>query len=343
MGISGLGSFNSASFYYESTKQTKAASSASEASFNLENQEELKPLGMGFANAGSNGYGMSASQVITPDTDDIIVRVKVAGGETTDVNLSKFDEKSATAVEMFAYCQYMDSIGKGTGSKWGSWNAMKWIASAEDADGMNFGSLDNIMNKKIDWSSRVAGSKTTLQHVKTGKTISISEVMKMMEESRKLTAQQLKDGDDWRSMSAEEWDKMLDGVDKEIEAIRKYIEEMKEAQEEAAQKAAAEAAPEMKAAAASSAALAVASGFGNEPATDTEEEEEPTLEGDHEKNWTKRLKTDDQTILRTAKEAQKMEKMAAAKMMEIANGEYSKHFSYEEVWSAYKKEDKEQI
>lgn len=342
MGISGLGSFNSTSFYYESTQKTQASSSASEASFSLEAQEELKPLGMGFANAGSNGYGMSASQVITPNSDDIIVRVKVAGGGTTDVNLSKFDEKSATAVEMFAYCQYMDSIGKGTGSKWGSWNAMKWIASAEEADGMDFGTLDNIINKKIDWSSRIENSNTTLQHVKTGKTISIAEVMKMMEESRKLTAQQLKDGDDWRSMSAEEWDKMLDGVDKEIEAIRKYIEEMKEAQEEAAQKAAAEASPEMKAAAASSAALAVASGFGNEPATDTEEgEEEPTLEGDHEKNWTKRLDTDDQTILRTAKEAQKMERMAAAKLRELANGEYSKHFYYEEVSQTYKEQKEE--
>ncbi len=33
----------------------------------------------------------------------------------------------------------------------------------------------------------------------------------------------------------------------------------------------------------------------------------------HEKNWTKNLKTDDQTVLRTAKEAQKMEKKALSR------------------------------
>ena len=83
----------------------------------------------------------------------MVVRVKIAtgsGDETVDVNLSKFDPKSATAVEMFAYCQYKDAIGEGVNSKWGSWNAMKNISSPYD--GCDFGSLDNIMNKKMNWS-----------------------------------------------------------------------------------------------------------------------------------------------------------------------------------------------
>lgn len=55
----------------------------------------------------------------------------------------------------------------------------------------------------------------------------------------------------------------------------------------------------------------------------------PTEEGDHEKNWTKKLDTDDQTILMTAKEAQKMEKMAQRKIEDIENDtEYS---SYEYI------------
>ncbi|MCI7322029.1 MAG: hypothetical protein MR508_01800, partial [Lachnospiraceae bacterium] len=37
----------------------------------------------------------------------------------------------------------------------------------------------------------------------------------------------------------------------------------------------------------------------------------------HEKNWTKNLKTDDQTVLRTAKEAQEMENKALSRFEEV--------------------------
>ena len=97
---------------------------------------------------------------------------------------------------------------------------------------------------------------------------------------------------------------------------------MKEMQEEAAQKAALEAEAGQETLAASAAALnAAASGFDGGTSADTEETEGaiPTEEGDHEKNWTKKLETDDQTILRTAKEAQKMEKMAQRKIEDIVN------------------------
>ena len=70
--------------------------------------EQVTPLGIGFAKAGEMGYGMSASLVTKPGSDDTIIRVKVAtgsGSETIDVNLSSFDPKNATPVEMFAYCQ----------------------------------------------------------------------------------------------------------------------------------------------------------------------------------------------------------------------------------------------
>ena len=83
--------------------------------------------------------------------------------------------------------------------------------------------------------------------------------------------------------------------------------------------------------AASSAALAAANGFEGGASTDEGDSEGamPTKEGDHEKNWTKKLDTDDQTILMTAKEAQKMEKMAQRKIEDIENDtEYS---SYEYI------------
>ena len=299
----------------------------------VEPEEVVTSLGFGFANAGMMGYGMSAALVEKPGLDDTIVRVKIAtgsGSEEIDVNLSKFDPSSATAVEMFAYCQYMDATGEGVNSKWGSWNAMKNISSPYD--GCDFGSFDNIMNKKMNWSGKLAQSQTNLLDPKTNEIImSPADLIKMLEESHKLTAQELKEEKDWRDMSDEEWDKMLEGIDKYIDAFKERLRQMKEMQEEAAQKAALEADAGNEAIAASSAALAAANGFEGSASIDEGDSEEamPTEEGDHEKNWTKKLDTDDQTILMTAKEAQKMEKMAQRKIEDIENDtEYS---SYEYI------------
>ena len=101
---------------------------------------------------------------------------------------------------------------------------------------------------------------------------------------------------------------------------------------EAAQKAALEADSEMRSTAAQEAALSVAaSGF--DAGDDSEGEEAAETMGedpgiDHEKNWTKKLKKDDQTILRTAKAAQAMESMALNRMEEMASNGISTYDSY---------------
>ena len=108
---------------------------------------------------------------------------------------------------------------------------------------------------------------------------------------------------------------------------------MREAAEEAARKAALEADAGTEAIAASSAALAATNGFEGGTATDTEgaEGELPSMDDEeHEKNWTKILDTDDQTILMEADEAQKMEAMAQKRIEEIASGN-SEYTSYEYV------------
>ena len=111
---------------------------------------------------------------------------------------------------------------------------------------------------------------------------------------------------------------MIEGVDKYVDAFKERQRQMKEMQDEAAQKAALEADPEMRTMAASSAALAVASGFAPGKSEGGDSEGVSTEEGvDHEKNWTKKLKTDDQTVLMTAKEAQKMEINALSKLQEV--------------------------
>ena len=268
------------------------------------------------------GYGMSASLVEKPGCDDTIIRVKLAtgsGNEIIDVNLSDFDPKNATPVEMFAYCQYKDAIGEGVNSKWGSWNALKGIALTEN--GADFGSLDNIMNKKMDWNHALAKSQTSYMDPKTNEIIlSPSDLIKLLEDSHKLTSQELKEEKDWREMTDEEWDKMLEGIDKYIDAFKERLRQMKEMQEEAAQKAALEADSDMRTTAASSAALsAAASGLGDAAeAENSSDEATPSIDGEkHEKNWTKNLKTDDQTVLRTAKKAQEMEENAMSKLQEV--------------------------
>ena len=300
--------------------------------------EELTPLGIGFANAGMMGYGMSASLVTTPGSDDVIIRVNVAKGggnsESIDVNLSEFDPKNATAVEMFAYCEYKDACGQGIkGHMGGSWSALKSIVSP--MDGMDFGSLDNIMNKKMNWTKALSDSDTSLEKVRTGEKITVADLLALFEENNKMTSQDLKDSDDWRTMSDEAWDKMLEGIDKFIEAFRERLREMIRQQQEAALKAAAEAPSELKSVAASQAALDVAAnGFFGGTTSETEEDteteaiagEDPGV--DHENNWTKKLKTDDQTILRTAKAAQEMESKALQRMEEFLSGEYSGHGLY---------------
>ena len=88
----------------------------------------------------------------------------------------------------------------------------------------------------------------------------------------------------------------------------------------------------MRSTAAQEAALSVAaSGF--DAGDDSEGEEAAETMGedpgiDHEKNWTKKLKTDDQTILRTAKAAQAMESMALNRMEEMASNGISTYDPY---------------
>lgn len=178
------------------------------------------------------------------------------------------------------------------------------------------------MNKKMNWTDALAKSKTIIGNEKTKETISAADILKLFEETHTLTAKELKEEKDWREMSDDEWDNLLEGIDKYIDAFKERIRQLKEIQEEAAQKAALEADSDMRATAASAAALsAAANGSGAASEADGESQtEEGALTEDgvkHEKNWTKNLKTDDQTVLRTAKEAQEMEKKALSRFEEV--------------------------
>ena len=90
-----------------------------------------------------------------------------------------------------------------------------------------------------------------------------SEAVQKFRDDNQLTAQELKEEKDWREMTDEEWDKMIEGVDEYIDAFKERLRQLKEIQDEAAQKAALEADSDMRATAVSSAARsATANGLG---------------------------------------------------------------------------------
>ncbi len=140
---------------------------------------------------------------------------------------------------------------------------------------------------------------------------SFTEAIKTFEKAHKLKASELKEDKDWREMSDKQWEKLLKGVDKQVDAFKEHLERMKEMQDEAMRKAAAMAAPDMKAIAASAAALKVAAN-GLMPTTNGSDE--------MSKDWTKNLSTDDQVILTKAKIAEEKASDAVAKWTEIQAG-----------------------
>ncbi|MBO4311087.1 MAG: hypothetical protein J5856_08490, partial [Lachnospiraceae bacterium] len=85
-----------------------------------------------------------------------------------------------------------------------------------------------------------------------------------------------------------------------------------------------------KANAISQAVLSVAAnGFSSTDSSENEAESELPDGTKPEKNWTKKMQTDDQFILRTAKAAQEFESEALRKLEELASGSYSGTFSYQ--------------
>ena len=267
-----------------------------------------------------------------------------------EVRVNDVDPKNATEIEMFALTSYMDDKGLTDNTGMKTFNKMRAYSSQAEYNGFCNGIADPMTawSQNRDWTSILQNAKQTYLAMpqayehglkcqsiidsleswsgfrtyysnSSSKTADLSDAIKKFEDAHKISSQELKEEKDWRDMTAEEWDKMLEGVDKYIDAFKERLREMKEMQDEAAQKAAMEADPEMRTIAASSAALAVATGFDGGSSVKTEESGEVSVEDgvDHEKNWTKKLKTDDQTVLMTAKEAQKMESHALSKYQEV--------------------------
>ena len=150
--------------------------------------------------------------------------------------------------------------------------------------------------------------------------VSFSDVIREYEEKNRVTAEELKESDDWRNASDEAWDKLLSSVDSFIDSCKEMSKEMVKQQQKAARKASLEASAGMKSIAASRAALAVAAcGFFGGTASETEESVSSAdgSESDNETDWTRRLGTYDRTVLRKAQLAQELEASAMSRFEDI--------------------------
>lgn len=194
-----------------------------------EDQKEIvTPLnGMSSIPVGNMSYVMTASEVFKPGSEEAIVRVHV-GGKDIDVNINDVDPKNASAVEMFAYCQYADAHDTGTGYTFGSYSVLKGVT--DPLGKSEYTSLDEAISKKSNWNNAISGSKASFTKVKTDETYDASVLLKMLEDTSNLFVPQGGDknlGD----LTDEEWEKLLGDTDKAIDDAKEVVEE-KEQQEE---------------------------------------------------------------------------------------------------------------
>ena len=179
-------------------------------------REHVTPLrGIGSIPVGNNtSHMVMASEVTREGCGDPIVRVHM-GGRDIDVNISEVDPKNATIIEMFAYCQYADAHGTGTGSTFGSFNALKGVT--DPLGGKEYSSMEEAINKKSNWESTISSSSTTLTKKMTGEVLDASVLIKMLKDTALLLATKGKNKG-LSDLTDEQWNKLLGDTDRAIEA-----------------------------------------------------------------------------------------------------------------------------
>jgi hypothetical protein len=149
------------------------------------------------------------------------------------------------------------------------------------------------------------------------KTESTADSFEMLKEEfveeHQLTKENIEYEDDWKKMSDDQWDKLVENVDNYINDYKEDLEKRKELQDEAVMKEAANAPAYMKTNAVSRAALAAVS-HGTADVSQTDEE---TTELE-KMSWTYDLETNDQTILAAAKMANEFAHDILSKSQELA-------------------------
>ena len=194
-----------------------AEKAAAQKPIEVSNDEELKEIvtpiiGMSSIPVGNMSYVMTASEVFKPGSEEHIVSVHV-GGKDIDVNIKEVDPKNASAVEMFAYCEYADAHDTGTGYTFGSYSVLKSVT--DPMGNKEYASLDEALSQKRNWSDAISGSKASMIKKQTGETFDASVLLKMLEETASLLTSPSGDKN-LGELTDEEWEKLLGDTDKAI-------------------------------------------------------------------------------------------------------------------------------
>ncbi len=219
--------------YYGTREIGGADSATSEKPVEISDKEDdqkeiVSPIiGMSSIPVGNMSYVMTASEVFKPGSDEAIVRVHV-GGKDIDVNINEVDPKNASAVEMFAYCQYADAHDTGTGYTFGSYSVLKGVT--DPLGKSEYTSLDEAISKKSNWNDAISGSKASFTKEQTGETFDSSVLLKMLEETAGLFASQSGDKD-LGELTDEEWEKLLGDTDKAIDEAKETAIDNKQQEE----------------------------------------------------------------------------------------------------------------
>ena len=216
-----FGMFSGISFravsYQGTLTNDGAEKAAAQKPIEVSNDEEQKEIvtpiiGMSSIPVGNMSYVMTASEVFKPGSEEPIVRVHV-GGKDIDVNINEVDPKNASAVEMFAYCEYADAHDTGTGYTFGSYSALKSVT--DPMGNKEYASLDEALSQKRNWSDAISGSKASMIKKQTGETFDASVLLKMLEETASLLTSPSGDKN-LGELTDEEWEKLLGDTDKAI-------------------------------------------------------------------------------------------------------------------------------
>lgn len=216
-----FGMFSGISFravsYQGTLTNDGAEKAAAQKPIEVSNDEEQKEIvtpiiGMSSIPVDNMSYVMTASEVFKPGSDEPIVRVHV-GGKDIDVKINEVDPKNASAVEMFAYCEYADAHDTGTGYTFGSYSVLKSVT--DPMGNKEYSSLDEALSQKRNWSDAISGSKASMIKKQTGETFDASVLLKMLEETASLLTSPSGDKN-LGELTDEEWEKLLGDTDKAI-------------------------------------------------------------------------------------------------------------------------------
>ena len=108
------------------------------------------------------------------------------------------------------------------GNHFGSWSALK--SFMDPLGGQELSSVEEAATKKLNWVQAISEADVSFKRESTGEVMDVQDVLKMLIETySKLESKN--EEDDWRGMSDEEWEKILDRVDNDINAMIELIRE----------------------------------------------------------------------------------------------------------------------